>query len=259
MAPTPKAATESQTSITTEPAPVSTARRHGSSQRTSNRKSRLRSSGGPGILFRSPPPAPGRGRPCVPEIEIEGPMNLNGLLHALLDEPGDPALRSAVADARTAAGIGLDLTAPPALRPLVVAAVADHTVGAARPVLAVTATSREAEDLAEALRCSCRRRRWPSSRVGDPAARAACRRAATPSAGASPCCAGWSTPRPQRRGRGPAARHRRAGPRVLQPQVAGLGDLKPVRCAPATSSPSTILSTGWRRPPTPRRPGRAAW
>ncbi len=34
-----------------------------------------------------------------------------------------------------------------------VAAVADRAVGAARPVLVVTATSREAEDLVEALRC----------------------------------------------------------------------------------------------------------
>ena len=157
-------------------------------------------------------------------------MNLNGLLHALLDEPGDPALRSAVADARTAAGTALDLTAPPALRPLVVAAVADHTVGAARPVLAVTATSREAEDLVEALRCLL-----PPETVAE-----------YPS---------WETlpherlsPRSDTVGRRLAVLRRLVHPEdhsdegagplqvvvapvrsVLQPQVAGLAELKPVR------------------------------
>ncbi|HEY9377225.1 MAG TPA: hypothetical protein VIQ02_09050, partial [Jiangellaceae bacterium] len=66
-------------------------------------------------------------------------MSLTGLLHSLLGEPGDRALRSAVADARAGAVTALDLTAPPSLRPFVVAALADRTVGAARPVLAVTA------------------------------------------------------------------------------------------------------------------------
>ena len=100
-------------------------------------------------------------------------MKLAGLLEAAL---ADPALTTARDLARTG-GPGaeqLDLTAPPALRPFVVAAVAassggaqaepgfggaEHPPrgsagpdgGAGRPVLAVTATSREADDLASAL------------------------------------------------------------------------------------------------------------
>ena len=79
-------------------------------------------------------------------------MSLPGVLRALL---ADTALASAVADAREAATAVLDLTGPAALRPLVVAglAAAADEGGAARPVLAVTATQREAEDLVEALGC----------------------------------------------------------------------------------------------------------
>jgi transcription-repair coupling factor (superfamily II helicase) len=77
-------------------------------------------------------------------------MKLTGLLSAALT---DPAL-ARVRDRARAGGVaadGLDLTAPPALRPFVVAAVASEGEGAGRPVLAVTATTREADDLAEAL------------------------------------------------------------------------------------------------------------
>ncbi|HJU98086.1 MAG TPA: transcription-repair coupling factor [Jiangellaceae bacterium] len=80
-------------------------------------------------------------------------MSLTGLLHALLGDDGDPALRSAAADARQGAVTSLDLTAAPPLRPFVVGAMADRVAGGSRPVLAVTATSREAEDLVDALRC----------------------------------------------------------------------------------------------------------
>lgn len=82
-------------------------------------------------------------------------MSLSGLLSALLGDDGDPTLRSAVADARTGAVTALDLTAPPALRPFVAGAIAADAdgVGAGRTVLAVTATGREAEDLATELRC----------------------------------------------------------------------------------------------------------
>jgi transcription-repair coupling factor (superfamily II helicase) len=158
-------------------------------------------------------------------------MNLTGLLHTtLLDELGDPALRSAVADARAGAVTALDLTAPAALRPFVAAALADRTIGAARPVLAVTATSREAEDLADALRSLLP----PETVVEYPS---------------------WETlpherlsPRSDTVGRRLAVLRRLvhpdengqegAGPvhvvvapvrSVLQPQVAGLAELKPVR------------------------------
>ncbi|GAA2524549.1 transcription-repair coupling factor [Pilimelia columellifera] len=78
-------------------------------------------------------------------------MNLAGLLPAAL---GDPALARArdiaVAGGEPAAAV--DLTAPAAARPYLVALLAATAArgGADRPVLAVTATSREADDLAAA-------------------------------------------------------------------------------------------------------------
>jgi transcription-repair coupling factor (superfamily II helicase) len=66
-------------------------------------------------------------------------MSLSGLLDLVTVGPG-----FAAALERQARDV--DLIAPPALRPFAVAALARH-----RPVLAVTATGREAEDLATAL------------------------------------------------------------------------------------------------------------
>ncbi|MGH8773929.1 MAG: transcription-repair coupling factor [Jiangellaceae bacterium] len=155
-------------------------------------------------------------------------MNLTGLLQTLLAEGGDIALRSAAADARTGAVTALDLTALAAMRPFVVGAVAAEGAGGGRPVLAVTATSREAEDLAEALRCLL-----PPETVTE-----------FPS---------WETlpherlsPRSDTVGRRLAVLRRLVHPEpgeetgplhvivapvrsVLQPQVAGLADLRPVR------------------------------
>ncbi len=71
-------------------------------------------------------------------------MPLAGLTDAVL---ADPALREAMADAGSAGVRTLDLTGPMALRPFAVAGL----VKAGRPVLAVTATSREAEDLVAEL------------------------------------------------------------------------------------------------------------
>jgi transcription-repair coupling factor (superfamily II helicase) len=73
-------------------------------------------------------------------------MSLHGLLDAVVRDP-------ALADAVKAAGDGhrmhVDLVGPPAARAFAVAALARES---GRPVLAVTATGREAEDLAAALR-----------------------------------------------------------------------------------------------------------
>ncbi|MFD7628672.1 transcription-repair coupling factor [Streptomyces sp. NPDC059851] len=73
-------------------------------------------------------------------------MSLHGLLDAVTRDP-------AIAEAVTAAGDGnrmhVDLVGPPAARPFAIAALAART---GRTVLAVTATGREAEDLAAALR-----------------------------------------------------------------------------------------------------------
>ena len=152
-------------------------------------------------------------------------MSLTGLLDAVL---ADPALASAVQASGTEA---LDLTAPEALRPFVVSALAADRErgGAARPVLAVTATTREADDLAAALQCLL-----PPDSV-----------AVYPS---------WETlpherlsPRADTIGRRLAVLRRLAHPSkddpttgplsvvvspvrsVLQPQAAGLGDLEPVQ------------------------------
>ncbi|MGW2511124.1 transcription-repair coupling factor [Streptomyces scopuliridis] len=73
-------------------------------------------------------------------------MSLHGLLDAVVR---DPALAEAVKAATEGHRPHLDLVGPPAARPFAVAALARET---GRPVLAVTATGREAEDLAAALR-----------------------------------------------------------------------------------------------------------
>ncbi|MFK0291679.1 transcription-repair coupling factor [Streptomyces sp. NPDC090442] len=73
-------------------------------------------------------------------------MSLSGLLDAVVR---DPALAEAVKAAADGHRPHVDLVGPPAARPFAVAALARQ---AGRPVLAVTATGREAEDLAAALR-----------------------------------------------------------------------------------------------------------
>ncbi|MFE0381148.1 transcription-repair coupling factor [Streptomyces inhibens] len=73
-------------------------------------------------------------------------MSLTGLLDAVVR---DPALAEAVRAAADGHRPHVDLVGPPSARPFVVAALARDSK---RPVLAVTATGREAEDLAAALR-----------------------------------------------------------------------------------------------------------
>ncbi len=72
-------------------------------------------------------------------------MSLAGLLAAVAE---DPQLRRLLAGRDTPE---LDLVAPSALRPLLVAALASGAVDGGRFVLAVTATAREADDLTAAL------------------------------------------------------------------------------------------------------------
>ncbi|MEW2346534.1 transcription-repair coupling factor [Streptomyces sp. NPDC006684] len=149
-------------------------------------------------------------------------MSLHGLLDAVLD---DPALAEAVKAAGDGHRTQADVVGPPAARPFVVAALARE---ARRTVLAVTATGREAEDLAAALRTLV-----PAEGVVE-----------FPS---------WETlpherlsPRSDTVGRRLAVLRRLAHPEaddpeagpvsvvvapirsVLQPQVKGLGDLEPV-------------------------------
>ncbi|MEU7022237.1 transcription-repair coupling factor [Streptomyces sp. NPDC046203] len=149
-------------------------------------------------------------------------MSLHGLLDLVVH---DPALAEAVDAARDGNRPHVDLVGPPAARPFAVAALARD---AARTVLAVTATTREAEDLAAALRTLLD----PETVVDYPS---------------------WETlpherlsPRSDTVGRRLAVLRRLAHPSpddpaagrvsvvvapvrsVLQPQVKGLGDLEPV-------------------------------
>src|SRR5215218_7731554 len=73
-------------------------------------------------------------------------MSLVGLAELVLSEP---TLSGALQDAPGARVPALDLTGPAALRPFVIKGLVD----AGRTVLAVAATTREAEDLVAALRC----------------------------------------------------------------------------------------------------------
>ncbi|MFH8490504.1 transcription-repair coupling factor [Streptomyces longisporoflavus] len=149
-------------------------------------------------------------------------MSLQGLLDAVVK---DAALAEAVKTATDGNRMHVDLVGPPAARPFAVAALARETN---RTVLAVTATGREAEDLAAALRTIIE----PDGVVEYPS---------------------WETlpherlsPRSDTVGRRLAVLRRLAHPRpddpetgpvsvivapvrsVLQPQVKGLGDLEPV-------------------------------
>ncbi|MFD5188846.1 transcription-repair coupling factor [Streptomyces sp. NPDC058357] len=149
-------------------------------------------------------------------------MSLHGLLDVVVR---DPALDEAVKAAGDGHRMHVDLVGPSAARPFAVAALARET---GRTVLAVTATGREAEDLAAALRTLL-----PPDTIAE-----------FPS---------WETlpherlsPRSDTVGRRLAVLRRLAHPRaddpetgpvsvvvapirsVLQPQVKGLGDLEPV-------------------------------
>src|SRR5271154_3772182 len=160
-------------------------------------------------------------------------MSLAGLLTTLDDDPQirdlSEYLRAGTGTAADASALaGEDLVAPPELRPVLAAALS-RTAG--RFVLAVTATAREADDLTAALGSFL-----PEGRVA--------------------CFPGWETlpherlsPQSDTVGRRIAVLRRLAHPAgqgepdgplavvvapsrsLLQPIVAGLGDLEPVRAA----------------------------
>ena len=78
-------------------------------------------------------------------------MTISGLLDALLPDPG---LTAALEAARAGSVGAVDVVVPAGARPLVLAALAAAAPrGAGCPLLVVTATGREAEDVAAALRC----------------------------------------------------------------------------------------------------------
>ena len=153
-------------------------------------------------------------------------MSLAGLVDLLIE---DPTVAETIGDARSRALRALDITAPVPMRPLIAAALAasEDRGGAGQPVLLVTSTFREAEEVTAAL----------SSLAGEEQV------AYYPA---------WETlpherlsPRSDTVGRRLAVLRRLTGraeqppPKiivapirsVLQPQVKGLADLRPVRLA----------------------------
>src|SRR3954449_6041640 len=146
-------------------------------------------------------------------------MTLTGLLDALAPDPAVTAVLERAGKPE------LDLSAPPGLRPFLIAALAAR---ADRPELAVTATSREAEDLVDALQSLL-----PADAVVDypawetlpherlsPRADTVGRRLAV--------LRRLRHPRPDDPASGPVSVVVAPVRSVLQPQVPGLGDLEPL-------------------------------
>jgi transcription-repair coupling factor (superfamily II helicase) len=185
-------------------------------------------------------------------------MSLAGLLEIIAE---DPQLRRALDEAGQPAADGADLTAPPALRPLLTAALAAQVPG--RFVLAVTATVREAEDLTTAL----------GSLLPE---------------GAAACFPPWETlphehlsPQPDISGQRLAVLRRLAHPdpadpvtgpltvvaapvrSLLQPIVGGLGELEPVRLRTGDTADfddvlTRLVEIGYARTETVERRGELA-
>ncbi|MCL6538824.1 MAG: transcription-repair coupling factor [Acidothermus sp.] len=177
-------------------------------------------------------------------------MNLRGLLTSLLNDPHLAEVREATGD--------VEIGGPRALRPFVAALLAaDPPVGAGRFVLAITATEREAADLAATLESFL-----PAGAVAEYPA--------------------WETlpherlsPRADTVGRRIAARHLLRAPgrplrvlvapvrAVLQPQVAGLGELEPVELrrseeADLSAVVARLVSLGYHRVDLVERRGEIA-
>src|SRR3954464_5405156 len=87
---------------------------------------------------------PPQSRPSDPRSD---PVTLRGVLGVVLT---DPAMARVVASAGRAS---LAVTAPPPVQPLVAAALAARQPGAGAPVLVVTAGERDADQVADLLRC----------------------------------------------------------------------------------------------------------
>src|SRR5665647_207144 len=164
-------------------------------------------------------------------------MNLTGLLRTLLGDPAVARVVELAAVSGPAREAVVDLVGPPGVRPPVVAVVADAVRGGddrRGPLVVVTATGRDADEMATALRCYLPAGdvavlpAWetlPHERLSPRSDTVARRLAAF------------------RRLAHPAAPGEHGGPirvlvvpvrALLQPVVAGLGDLEPA-------------TTGWRR------------
>ena len=175
------------------------------------------------------------GRTAAETASSEAPRTprLAGLLTAV---EADPALRSALAATGAARH---ELSAPGPLRPLVVAALARrlHAAPAPAPVLALVATTREADELVDQLGCLLPRHAvaglpaWetlPHERLSPRAdtvgtRMATFRRLAHPEADGTPQGRPWVVVAPVRS--------------LLQPQVPGLGEVAPLDLRPGQEAP----------------------
>ena len=92
-------------------------------------------------------------------------MTLTGLVDLFCTEP---TITETIGDARVRRLPVLDVTAPAPMRPLIAAALsaAADRGGASRPVLLVSSTFREAEELTAALSPWSARMPWPTTRRG---------------------------------------------------------------------------------------------
>src|SRR3954466_7053755 len=87
---------------------------------------------------------PPQSRPSDPRSD---PVTLRGVLDVVLTDPGMARVVAAAGNAT------LTVTAAPPVQPLVAAALAAAKPGAGVPVLVVTAGERDAEQVADQLRC----------------------------------------------------------------------------------------------------------
>jgi transcription-repair coupling factor (superfamily II helicase) len=186
-------------------------------------------------------------------------MSLSGLLRAVAD---DPALSSALEHAALRAAGGGDLIAPPALRPILAAALAgaadpggitSSTPGAAvagqpgagpgRFVLAVTATAREAEELAAALSSLLP----PATVATFPAWETLPHERLSPRSDTSgqrlAVLRRLAHPDPADPRTGPLLAVTAPVRSLLQPMAGGLGDLEPVSLAPGQEADLEALVT----------------
>ncbi|HEU5420097.1 MAG TPA: transcription-repair coupling factor [Streptosporangiaceae bacterium] len=172
-------------------------------------------------------------------------MSLSGLLGVI---SGDPELGNALEHAALRAAGGGDLIAPPALRPVLAAALAADE----RFVLAVTATAREAEDLTAALSSLLS----PEAVAYFPAWETLPHERLSPRSDTSgqrlAVLRRLAHPDPSDPRTGPLRAVAAPVRSLLQPMPAGLGDLEPVSLAPGQEADleevvSRLVEIGYAR------------
>ena len=208
----------------------------------------------------NPRPPRGSGAAVLFQPPREPAVSLTGILDALLDDP--PATRHCVAGGR-----GRPLRRPHRPRPHRAARASARSCS---PALAAPGRPAGARGHRHRPRGrgpgrraalpAARRTRSSSSRPGRRCRTSGSRPRATPSAAGSPCCAGSPTPSADDPATGPLRVVVAPVRAVLQPQVAGLGDLEPVALRagderrPRRRSSRRLAAAALH----PRRPGREA-